>query len=126
MPNEAQLRLLDFPLAVEPGIGIGGRGMGIVRALLAVEVPSALRPPPRRSKSTRRRQCRPMAPWMSATEALTIWMLSTAMNAPSVAPITAIHVLAETASLAFARATANRSPRAAFREVPGDDLHAVG
>ena len=44
------------------------------------------------------------------------------MNAPSVAPITAIHVPAEIASLAFAMATANRSPRAAFREVPGDDL----
>ena len=34
--------------------------------------------------------------------------------------------LAETAALALARPTANRSPRAAFREVPGDDLHAVG
>ena len=38
----------------------------------------------------------PIAPWMSASEALTIWMLSTAMKAPSVAPITAIQVLAET------------------------------
>ena len=36
----------------------------------------------------------PMAPWISASEALTIWMLSTAMKAPSVAPITAIQVLA--------------------------------
>src|SRR4051794_35609112 len=34
---------------------------------------------------------------MSASEALTIWMLSTAMKAPSVAPITAIQVFAETA-----------------------------
>ena len=39
----------------------------------------------------------PIAPWMSASEALTIWMLSTAMKAPSVAPITAIQVFAETA-----------------------------
>src|SRR5882672_1123775 len=38
----------------------------------------------------------PIAPWMSASEALTIWMLSTAMKAPSVAPNTAIQVLAET------------------------------
>src|SRR3954470_12925748 len=38
----------------------------------------------------------PIAPWMSASEALTIWMLSTAMKAPSVAPSTAIQVLAET------------------------------
>src|SRR5882757_6573220 len=38
----------------------------------------------------------PIAPWMSASEALTIWMLSTAMKAPSVAPITAIQVLTET------------------------------
>ena len=42
----------------------------------------------------------PIAPWMSASEALTIWMLSTAMKAPSVAPITAIQVLAETAGAA--------------------------
>src|SRR6478609_8630726 len=34
---------------------------------------------------------------MSASEALTIWMLSTAMKAPSVAPAMAIQVLAETA-----------------------------
>src|SRR5882724_102986 len=38
----------------------------------------------------------PIAPWMSASEALTIWILSTAMKAPSVAPNTAIQVLAET------------------------------
>ena len=37
----------------------------------------------------------PIAPWMSASEALTIWMLSTAMKAPSVAPITAIQVLTD-------------------------------
>jgi hypothetical protein len=42
----------------------------------------------------------PIAPWMSASEALTIWMLSNAMKAPSVAPITAIQVLAETAGAA--------------------------
>src|SRR3569833_1664169 len=37
----------------------------------------------------------PIAPWMSASEALTIWMLSTAMKAPSVAPATAIQVFVE-------------------------------
>src|SRR3569832_541805 len=44
----------------------------------------------------------PIAPWMSASEALTIWMFSTAMKAPSVAPITAIQVLADTAGAAGA------------------------
>src|SRR5262245_17024102 len=39
----------------------------------------------------------PIAPWMSASEAFTIWMLSTAMNAPSAEPMTAIHVLSGTA-----------------------------
>ena len=43
----------------------------------------------------------PIAPWMSASEALTIWMLSTAMKAPSVAPITAIQVFAEIAGAAW-------------------------
>src|SRR5437762_10995157 len=38
----------------------------------------------------------PIAPWMSASDALTIWMLSTAMKAPSVAPTTASQVFAET------------------------------
>ena len=38
-----------------------------------------------------------MAPWMSASEALTIWMLSTAMKAPSVDPITAIQHMNEVA-----------------------------
>ena len=50
----------------------------------------------------------PIAPWMSASEALTIWMFSTAMNAPSVAPITAIQVLAETAWVAGAEAGEGR------------------
>src|SRR5579883_630594 len=40
----------------------------------------------------------PIPPWMSASEALTIWMLRTAMKAPSVAPITASQVFAETAA----------------------------
>jgi hypothetical protein len=40
----------------------------------------------------------PIAPWMSASEELTIWMLITARNAPSVAPITASQVVNETAS----------------------------
>src|ERR1700710_222155 len=34
----------------------------------------------------------PIAPWMSASDALTIWMLSTAMKAPSVEPTTAHHM----------------------------------
>src|SRR5260221_4412819 len=34
---------------------------------------------------------------MSASDALTIWMLSTAMNAPSVAPATASQIFGETA-----------------------------
>src|SRR5437764_5179719 len=38
---------------------------------------------------------------MSASDALTIWMLSTAMKAPSVAPITAIQVFVETAGVAL-------------------------
>jgi hypothetical protein len=38
VPHEAQLRLLALSLAVEPGIGIGGRGMRIVRPLLAMKV----------------------------------------------------------------------------------------
>ena len=42
----------------------------------------------------------PMVPWISASEALTIWMLSTAMKAPSVAPTTAIQVLLEIAGTA--------------------------
>src|ERR1700755_278236 len=50
----------------------------------------------------------PIAPWMSASEALTIWMFSTAMNAPSVAPITAIQVLADTAGVAGAAAEVGR------------------
>src|SRR5690242_1474353 len=37
----------------------------------------------------------PIAPWMSASDALTIWMSSTAMKAPSVEPMTAIQVLSE-------------------------------
>src|SRR5262249_60766522 len=44
----------------------------------------------------------PIAPWMSASEALTIWIFKTAMKAPSVAPITASQVLAETDGIAGA------------------------
>ncbi len=44
----------------------------------------------------------PIAPWMSASEALTIWMFSTAMKAPSVEPTTAIQVLSEAAGVAEA------------------------
>src|ERR1700738_22389 len=52
----------------------------------------------------------PIAPWISASEALTIWMLSTAMKAPSVAPMTAIQVLAEIAGSAFPAATCGGWP----------------
>src|SRR6185436_12351479 len=38
MPHEAELGLLALSLAVEPGFGIGGRSMRLVRPLLAVEV----------------------------------------------------------------------------------------
>ena len=38
MPHEAQLRLLASSFAVEPGVPIGGRGMRLVRLLLAMEV----------------------------------------------------------------------------------------
>src|SRR6266436_9727184 len=38
----------------------------------------------------------PIAPWMSASDALTIWILSTAMKAPSAAPATANQVFADT------------------------------
>src|SRR4051794_30182432 len=38
MPHEAQLRLLTPSFAVEPGVPIGGRGMRLVRPLLAMEV----------------------------------------------------------------------------------------
>src|SRR6476659_4199854 len=44
MTDEAKLRLLAFALAVEPGIGIGGRSMAIVRALLAMEVRFGIAP----------------------------------------------------------------------------------
>jgi len=46
----------------------------------------------------------PIAPWMSASDALTIWMLSTAMKAPSVAPPTAIQVFVDTTGSAGAAA----------------------
>src|SRR5512144_1258825 len=38
MAHEAKLRLLAAPLAVEPRIGVGGRGMRVVTALRAMEV----------------------------------------------------------------------------------------
>jgi hypothetical protein len=38
MPHEAKLRLLAWPLAIEPGLGIGGRGVRVVRSLLAVKI----------------------------------------------------------------------------------------
>src|SRR5712691_5374423 len=57
----------------------------------------------------------PIAPWISASEALTIWMLSTAMKAPSVAPATAIQVFAETAGAAGAPASGAGSSAAALK-----------
>jgi hypothetical protein len=44
----AELRLLATPLAEQPGIGIGGRGVGHVRALLTTDDPRGCAPPPRR------------------------------------------------------------------------------
>jgi hypothetical protein len=38
VPDEAELRLLAGTFAVQPGIGIGGRGVAVVGAPLAVEV----------------------------------------------------------------------------------------
>src|SRR5262245_10879116 len=55
----------------------------------------------------------PIAPWMSASEALTIWMLRTAMKAPSVEPMTAIHILSEPAVLAASSAGAREIDGAA-------------
>jgi hypothetical protein len=43
--DEAELGLLARPLAVEPGVRVRARGVGLVRALVAVEV-RLLRPPP--------------------------------------------------------------------------------
>src|SRR6266436_1447615 len=61
----------------------------------------------------------PIAPWMSASEALTICMLRTAMKAPSVAPSTAIQVFTETVDEAGAGMTCEAVPagadEAAFR-----------
>src|SRR3954465_12237226 len=48
MPHERQLGFLAAALAVEPGIRVGGRGMGVVAALLAVEVLLAIAPAIRR------------------------------------------------------------------------------
>lgn len=52
--DEAQLRLLAFALAIQLGIGIGGRSIGVVRALLAMEVRTGIAPPfgpwPRQSR----------------------------------------------------------------------------
>jgi hypothetical protein len=46
MAHEAELRLLARPLAVQPGILVSDRGVGVVAALLAAEV--LLGPDPRR------------------------------------------------------------------------------
>jgi hypothetical protein len=42
MAHEAQPGLLAGALAEQPGLGIRGRGMGVVAPLLAVEVPAAV------------------------------------------------------------------------------------
>src|SRR5512136_2866776 len=38
MPYEAELGLFARPLAIEPRLWIGSRGVGVVRALLAVKI----------------------------------------------------------------------------------------
>src|ERR1700756_5789053 len=38
MPHEAELGLFARPLAIEPRLWIGSRGVGVVRALLAVKI----------------------------------------------------------------------------------------
>src|SRR6516162_4588295 len=71
----------------------------------------------------------PIAPWMSASEALTIWMFRTAMKAPSVAPMTAIHILAETAGVAGVARLAGAEKavqRVACRAVNGGTLWRAG
>src|ERR1700749_243506 len=61
MPDEAQLRLLAFTLAIEPSIGIGGRTMGVVRALLAMKVGLRIAP----TTALRRRLARALL-WLDA------------------------------------------------------------
>jgi hypothetical protein len=46
MTHEAQPARLPVALAVEPGIRVGGRGVGFVRPLLAAEVARAVAPLP--------------------------------------------------------------------------------
>ena len=48
MADEGQLGLLASALAVEPGLGVGGRGVGVVAALLTVEMALAVAARPRR------------------------------------------------------------------------------
>src|SRR4029450_7770715 len=48
VPHEAQPALAAVGLAVEPRVGIGGRGVALVRALLLAEVALAVAPRPRR------------------------------------------------------------------------------
>jgi hypothetical protein len=38
MPHIAKPRRLTFGLAIQPGVRVGGRGMGIVAARLAMEI----------------------------------------------------------------------------------------
>jgi hypothetical protein len=44
MPHKAELRLLARPLAIKPRFRIGGRGVRLVRALLAMEIRLAVPP----------------------------------------------------------------------------------
>src|SRR5262249_58168335 len=46
MPHEAELGLFARPLAIEPRLWIGSRGVGVVRALLTVKSASRFRPSP--------------------------------------------------------------------------------
>lgn len=53
MPEEAELRLLAFALLVEPCLRIGGRGMRIVRPLLAMEIRLGVAPAASSGRFTR-------------------------------------------------------------------------
>jgi hypothetical protein len=59
MPDEAELRLLAPAPAAKPCIAVGGRGMGIVRALLATEVRLAIL-----SRARRLRALNRSMPWL--------------------------------------------------------------
>ena len=53
VPDEAELRLLAGTFAVQPGVGIGGRGVAVVGPPLAVEVTAAVAVTVRRRRLAR-------------------------------------------------------------------------